>query len=63
MSEKKIYERKKGKLSTYIRVDKYGVNLGVCMNGFQTTVVGVNDDVLDMLEEIIKEYKADNQKS
>lgn len=61
MSEKKIYERKQGNRSANIKVDKYGVALDICLNGFQTTSVNVTDDVLDMVVEVIKEYKADKR--
>lgn len=45
------------KLQVEIREDSYGTHLFTMLNGFQNTGVLVTHDVLDMIEEAIKQYR------
>lgn len=50
-----ICKRRSGK-KTVILSEDYGLSLSVCLNGFQTFGVSVDDEVLRMAQEVIQEY-------
>lgn len=56
MSIETIGEIKNGKKKTWIEKDEFGLILLVMTNGWQSTGVHVNDDVLKMIKGTIDEY-------
>ena len=44
-----------------IKNDGYGLQLSIMRNGWQATGCGVDDEILQMLTDVIKEYREYNE--
>lgn len=54
----KYIEKRSGKKGVAIRENKHGLELLTVRNGYQWSGAPVDDDILDMLQEAIAEFKA-----
>jgi hypothetical protein len=51
-------EKRSGKKGVVIREDKYGIDVLTTRNGYQWSSMPMDDELLDMLQEAITEFKA-----
>jgi len=53
----KLYTKQNGKKKIEIQRDDYGINISFMKNGWQSTVVEIEDDMIDMLVDVINDFK------
>lgn len=53
----KLFARQNGKKRVEIQRNSFGINLSFMKNGRQSTVAQVTDDMIDMLVDVIDDFK------
>lgn len=53
----KLFVKQIGKKRVEVQRDNYGINISFTKNGWQSTVVQVPEDMLDMIIDVIDEFK------
>ena len=53
----KTIHKKNGKKKIEMQRDDYGINISFMKNGWQSTVVQIEDDMIDMLIDVINDFK------
>lgn len=57
MTMEKLFARQNGKKRVEIQRNSFGINLSFMKNGRQSTVAQVTDDMIDMLVDVIDDFK------